>query len=85
MFDAFPFDEWSEEITTFWTFGTEGDLGTIILTILGVLLMVGSLIQFVRLESRKLDEQTAALRSALSAAEETMATVTVTTTTITTD
>ncbi|MBA3432942.1 MAG: hypothetical protein H0U08_02490 [Actinobacteria bacterium] len=85
MFDAFPFDEWSEEITTFWTFGTEGDLGTIILTILGVLLMVGSLIQFVRLESRKLDEQTAALRSALSAAEDTVATVTVTTTTITTD
>ena len=85
MFDAFPFDEWSEEITTFWTFGTEGDTGTIILTILGVLLMIGSLIQFVRLESRKLDEQTAALRSALSAAEDTVATVTVTTTTITTD
>ena len=35
MFDAFPFDEWSEEITTFWTFGVEGDTGTIILTILG--------------------------------------------------
>jgi len=85
MFDAFPFDEWSEEITTFWTFGTEGDVGTIILTILGVLLMIGSLIQFVRLETRKLDAQTAALRSALSAAEETIATVTVTTTTITTD
>ncbi len=84
MFDAFPFDEWSEEITTFWTFGTEGDLGTIILTILGVLLMIGSLIQFVRLESRKLDEQTAALRRALATVEET-STTTVTVTTITTE
>ena len=69
MFDAFPYDEWSEEITTFWTFGVEGDTGTIILTILGVLLMVGSLIQFVRLESKKLDKQTAALRSAMAAAD----------------
>lgn len=86
MFDAFPFDEWSEEITTFWTFGTEGDPGTIVLTILGVLLMVGSLIQFVRLESRKLDAQTAALRRALAAAEDTTVTATsVTVTTITTD
>ena len=84
MFDAFPFDEWSEEITTFWTFGTEGDLGTIILTILGVLLMIGSLIQFVRLESRKLDEQTAVLRRALATVEET-STTTVTVTTITTE
>jgi len=84
VFDAFPFDEWSEEITTFWTFGTEGDLGTIILTILGVLLMIGSLIQFVRLESRKLDEQTAVLRRALATVEET-STTTVTVTTITTE
>ena len=83
MFDAFPFDEWSEEITTFWTFGTEGDLGTIILTILGVLLMIASLIQFFRLESAKLDAQTAALRQALAAAEQAqVASVTVTTTTI---
>ena len=44
MFDAFPYDEWSEQITTFWTFGVEGDTGTIILTILGVLLMIGALI-----------------------------------------
>jgi hypothetical protein len=80
LFDAFPFDEWSEEITTFWTFGTEGDLGTIILTILGVLLMIASLIQFVRLESRKLDAQTAALRGALGAAEATTTTTVVVTT-----
>ena len=84
MFDAFPFDEWSEEITTFWTFGVEGDTGTIVMTILGVLLMIGALIQFVRLESQKLDAQTAALRQAIAAAE-TSATTTVTVTTITTE
>ena len=82
MFDAFPFDEWSEEITTFWTFGTEGDTGTIILTILGVLLMIGSLIQFFRLENRKLDAQTTALRRALAAVDDGAMTVTVRTTTI---
>lgn len=65
MFDAFPFDEWSEEITTFWTFGVEGDVGTIILTILGVLLMLGSLIGFVLLESGKLERQAAVLRQAM--------------------
>ena len=37
MFDAFPYDEWSDKITTFWTFGVEGDTGTIILTVLGVI------------------------------------------------
>jgi len=65
MFDAFPYDEWSEQITTFWTFGVEGDTGTIILTILGILLMIGSLIAFVRMESGKLDRQAATLRQAL--------------------
>ncbi|MGI8973836.1 MAG: LPXTG cell wall anchor domain-containing protein [Gaiella sp.] len=84
MFDAFPYEEWSEEITTFWTFGVEGDTGTIILTILGVLFMIGSLIQFVRLESQKLDAQTATLRRALAAAEQST-TTTVTVTTITTE
>jgi len=84
VFDAFPFDEWSEEITTFWTFGVEGDTGTIVMTILGVLLMIGSLIQFVRLESRKLDAQTRALRQALAATEDGTP-VTVTVTTITTE
>lgn len=66
MFDAFPFDEWGDEITTFWTFGTEGDLGTIILTILGVLVMIWALIQFVRLESGKLERQAAGLRRAMA-------------------
>lgn len=81
MFDAFPFDEWSEEITTFWAFGVEGDTGTIVMTILGVLLMIGALIQFVRLESQKLDAQTAALRQAIAAADANT-TTTVTSTTI---
>ena len=66
MFDAFPYDEWSEEITTFWTFGVEGDTGTIILTILGVLVMSWALIQFVRLESGKLDRQADALRRGMA-------------------
>ena len=66
MFDAFPYDEWSDEITTFWTFGVEGDVGTIILTILGVLVMILALIQFVRLEAGKLDRQAAALRRGMA-------------------
>lgn len=64
MFDAFPYDEWGDKITTFWTFGVEGDTGTIILTILGVLVMIWALIQFVRLEAGKLDRQAAKLRAA---------------------
>ena len=44
MFDAFPYDEWSEDITTFWTLGLEGDTGTIVMTILGVLLMVDTVV-----------------------------------------
>jgi hypothetical protein len=65
MFDAFPYDEWSDKITTFWTFGVEGDTGTIILTVLGVIAMILSLVQFVRLESQKLDAQASALRRAM--------------------
>ena len=67
MFDAFPYDEWDETITTFWTYGVEGDIGTIILTILGVLLMIVSLVWFVRLEAGKLDRQAAGLRKAMGA------------------
>jgi hypothetical protein len=66
MFDAFPYDEWSDQITTFWTFGVEGDTGTIVLTILGVLLMIGALIGFVMMESGKLERQAAMLRQAMS-------------------
>lgn len=79
MFDAFPYDEWSDEITTFWTFGVEGDTGTIILTILGVLVMVWALVQFVRLESQKLDRQAASLRAAVAAGDGGATTTTTTT------
>jgi hypothetical protein len=65
MFDAFPYDEWGDDITTFWTFGVEGDTGTIILTILGVLLMLISIVWWVRMESVKLDRQAEALRQAM--------------------
>ena len=68
MFDAFQYDEWGDSITTFWTFGTEGSTGTIIMTILGVLLMIGALIAFVRMESGKLDRQAESLRRAMAGA-----------------
>lgn len=65
MFDAFPHEEWGDTVTTFWTFGVEGDAGTIILTILGVLLMIFSLYWFVRLEAGKLDRQAEKLQRAM--------------------
>ena len=39
MFDAFPYDEWSEDIAGFWTFGPESSTGTYILTALGIAVM----------------------------------------------
>jgi hypothetical protein len=70
MIDSFPYAEWSEDITTFWTFGPAGGseggslTGTFVLTGLGILLMVASLIGWVILEKHKLDRQAAHLRSA---------------------
>ncbi len=63
MFDAFPFDEWGPDIAEFWTFGGAGSTGTWIILAVGFALMVWSLIQFVRVESKKLDEQAARLRA----------------------
>jgi hypothetical protein len=63
MFDAFPFDEWGDEIAEFWTFGGAGSTGTWILTILGFAVMLISFWGFVRLENAKLDHQAAALRA----------------------
>ena len=40
MFDAFPYDEWSEDIAGFWTFGPESSTGTYILTALGIAVML---------------------------------------------
>ena len=65
MFDAFPFDEWSEEIAQFWTFGGQSgtSAGTIVLTVLGVILMVASFYGFVVLENGKLEHQANALKA----------------------
>ena len=62
MFDAFPYDAWSEEIAEFWTFGGANSTGTYIMTALGILLMVMSLFGFIRQESLRLEEQAARLR-----------------------
>ncbi len=63
MFDAFPFDEWGEDIAEFWTFGGEGSTGTWIMTVLGFSVMLIALIGFVVLENRKLARQAAMLRA----------------------
>ena len=63
MFDAFPYDEWSETVTDFWTFGGANSTGTYILTALGVILMVASLIGWIWMENSKLQRQAAMLRA----------------------
>jgi hypothetical protein len=63
MFDAFPFDEWGEDVAEFWTFGGEGSTGTWILTILGFAVMLAAFWGFVALENRKLTRQAARLRT----------------------
>jgi hypothetical protein len=64
MIDSFPFEEFSENVTSFWTFGPEDSTGTYILTALGVILMVAAIIGWVWLENRKLWAQTELLRAA---------------------
>jgi hypothetical protein len=64
MFDSFPYDEWSDTVTDFWTFGGHNSTGTYIMTVLGVILMIVSLIGWVWLEKQKLDRQAAMLRAA---------------------
>ena len=64
MIDSFPFDEWSEEVADFWTFGPGNSTGTYILTVLGIILMLAAIVGFVVLEHRKLSAQAEALRSA---------------------
>ena len=63
MFNSFPYDEWSETVTDFWTFGGANSTGTYILTVLGCILMVASIIGFFVLEKRKLEAQAVALRA----------------------
>jgi hypothetical protein len=62
MFDAFPYDAWSEEIAEFWTYGPANSTGTYIMTALGILLMVASLFGFIHQESRRLSDQAERLR-----------------------
>ncbi len=64
MIDSFPFDEWSEDIAAFWTFGPGFSNGTYVMTVLGVLVMVASFIGYVVLEHRKLRAQADLLRAA---------------------
>ena len=64
MIDSFPFEEFSEEITAFWTFGPNNSTGTYILTVLGIILMIVALVGWVWLENRKLTAQATLLRAA---------------------
>jgi ribose/xylose/arabinose/galactoside ABC-type transport system permease subunit len=63
MFDSFPYDQWSDTVTDFWTWGGHNSIGTYTLTVLGVALVVCSLIGWVWLEKRKLGRHAAALRA----------------------
>ncbi len=64
MIDSFPYQEWAEEIAGFWTFGPGNSTGTYVLTVLGIIAMVASIIGFFILESRKLNAQADLLRAA---------------------
>jgi hypothetical protein len=74
MIDSFPYESWlnddgslNTDITTFWTFGpgVDHDLtGTFVLTGLGMLLMVVSLVAWVVQEKRRLEAQADRLRAA---------------------
>jgi hypothetical protein len=64
MIDSFPFDEFAEDIAAFWTFGPQNSTGTYVLTVLGIILMVVSLIGWVWLEDQKLKRQASHLRGA---------------------
>jgi hypothetical protein len=67
MIDSFPWDEFNDQVSTFWTFGPGADhslTGTFVLTGLGMLLMIAALVYWVVLEDRKLAAQAALLRAA---------------------
>jgi hypothetical protein len=82
MFDAFPFDEWGEDIAEFWTFGGESSTGTYIMTVVGVAVMLAAFIGFVWLENQKLARQAALLKASGALDRPTAAAVVTTTTTI---
>lgn len=62
MFDAFPFDEWGEDIAEFWTFGGAESAGTFIQLAIGFAVMLVAFVGFVLLEKRKVEEQAAMLK-----------------------
>jgi len=63
MFNSFPYDEWSEDIAEFWTWGGGGSTGTWILTVLGFAVMLIAFWGFVVLENRKLTAQAGRLKA----------------------
>ena len=64
MIDSSPISEWSDSVAAFWTFWSEDKTGTYVLTALGVIVMVASIVGWVWLENRKLAAQAALLRAA---------------------
>lgn len=77
MFDAFPYKSWDGVTGDFWAFGGANSTGTYVLTALGVLLMIASLIGFVQQESRRLERQAERLkRSGVAARMHVMSTTT---------
>jgi hypothetical protein len=67
VIDSFPWKEWGDKVTTFWTFGPGQDhglIGTYVLTGLGMALMIAALVYWVWLENRKLWAQAELLRAA---------------------
>lgn len=68
--DTFPYDSWEEAIAAamesgegFFTFGPGGNTATVILTILGAIAMVVTLVTFVLTEKGRLEEQAARIRN----------------------
>jgi hypothetical protein len=64
VFNSFPYDEWSDTITDFWTWGGHNSTGTYIQLAVGFVLMVAALIAWVKMENTKLERQASMLRQA---------------------
>jgi hypothetical protein len=62
--DTAPFEEWSDEVGAFFTWGPGYTTGVYILTALGFLLFVAALIAWMVDENRKVTAQAARLRAA---------------------
>jgi hypothetical protein len=63
MFNAFPYDEWGEDVVDFWTFGGHNSTGTWILTVVGFAVMLIAFWGFFILENRKLAHQADRLKA----------------------